>query len=79
MAPVDLERAHERIKKLIIVGDNRLKQGGDDKYQKARGTFLQALRLAQDVGLEERFGPLIERRLQSIEALGASGQEVEGE
>jgi hypothetical protein len=32
------ERAAERVRKLIIVGDNRLKQGGTDKF-KARGRF----------------------------------------
>ena len=46
MAEIDPEQAAERIRKLIVVGDNRLKQGGDDKYAKARGTFEQALRLA---------------------------------
>jgi hypothetical protein len=69
MSPVDPEQAQERIRKLIIVGDNRLKQGGPDKYAKARGTFVQALRLADDVGLGERFRPLVERRLESIERL----------
>ena len=66
---IDPEQAAERIKKLIIVGDNRLKQGGSDKFEKARGTFEQALRLAEEAGLGERFRPFIERRLQSIEQL----------
>lgn len=72
MAGIDPDQAAERIRKLIIVGDNRLKQGGADKYDKARGTFQQALRLARDAGLEERFGSLIERRLESLDSL-ASG------
>ncbi len=59
--------------KLIIVGDNRLKQGGDDKYAKARGTFEQALRLAEEAGIDERFRPFIERRLESIDQLGPGG------
>ena len=64
-AQVDPDVAAERIRKLIIVGDNRLKQGGDDKYAKARGTYEQALRMAEEVGLGERFRPFIERRLES--------------
>ncbi len=66
MAEIDPEQAAERIRKLIVVGDNRLKQGGDDKYAKARGTFEQALRLAQEAGLEDRFRPFIERRLADL-------------
>jgi hypothetical protein len=72
MAGIDPDQAAERIKKLIIVGDNRLKQGGSDKFEKARGTFQQALRLADEARLQERFGPLIERRLESLDSL-ASG------
>jgi hypothetical protein len=69
MPDVDPDMAAERIRKLIIVGDNRLKQGGDDKYAKARGTYEQALRMADDVGLGDRFRPLIERRLSSLDEL----------
>ena len=66
MAEIDPEQAAERIRKLIVVGDNRLKQGGDDKYAKARGTFEQALRLAEEAGLGDRFRPFIERRLADL-------------
>ena len=66
MPEIDPEQAAERIRKLIIVGDNRLKQGGDDKYAKARGTFEQALRMAEEAGLADRFGPFIERRLADL-------------
>jgi hypothetical protein len=66
MAEIDPEQAAERIRKLIVVGDNRLKQGGDDKYAKARGTFEQALRLAEEAGLADRFRPFIERRLADL-------------
>jgi len=71
---VDPDQAAERITKLIIVGDNRLKQGGRDKYGKARGTFEQALRMAEEVGLGDRFRPFIEARLASIETLAAADQ-----
>jgi len=72
MPEIDPDQAAERVQKLIIVGDNRLKQGGDDKYVKARGTFEQALRLAEEAGIDERFRPFIERRLESIDQLGPS-------
>jgi hypothetical protein len=73
MADIDPDQAAERIRKLIIVGDNRLKQGGSDKFEKARGTFQQALRLAEDAGLETRFRPLIEKRLESLDSLASGG------
>jgi hypothetical protein len=69
MPEIDPEQAAERVRKLIIVGDNRLKQGGVDKFAKARGTFQQALRMAEEAGIGDRFRPFIERRLESIEQL----------
>jgi hypothetical protein len=73
MAEIDPDQAAERIKKLIIVGDNRLKQGGDDKFEKAAGTFRQALRLAEETGLEARFAGLIQKRLESLDTLASGG------
>ena len=69
MPEIDPEQAAERVRKLIIVGDNRLKQGGVDKFAKARGTFQQALRMAEEAGIDDHFRPFIERRLESIEQL----------
>jgi hypothetical protein len=54
-----------------VVGDNRLKQGGAEAVARARASFEQALRLAEQAGLAERFGPLLEQRLASIERLAA--------
>jgi hypothetical protein len=78
MPEVDPEVAAERIRKLIVVGDNRLKQGGPDKYGKARGTFEQALRMAEETGLGDRFRPFIEARLASLESLSGSGGDAGG-
>ena len=75
MPEIDPAQAAERIRKLIVVGDNRLKQGGPDKYAKARGTFEQALRLAGEAGLEERFRPFIQARLDSLETLAQGPSE----
>ena len=60
--------AHERIQRLLVTGDNRLKQGVDP--QKARQSYEQALAVAQEAGLEERVRPLVELRLADLERLG---------
>ena len=55
----------ERIQKLLVTGDNRLKQGVDPA--KARESWEQALALAQEAGLEDRIRPLVEVRLADLE------------
>ena len=59
------EDARERIQKLLVTGDNRLKQGVDPA--KARESWEQALALARQAGLEERIRPLVEVRLADLE------------
>jgi hypothetical protein len=59
--------ARERIHKLIVTGDNRLKQGAGG--EKARQTYEQALALAAEAGLEETVRPLIELRLADLQRL----------
>jgi hypothetical protein len=54
-----------RIQKLLVTGDNRLKQGVDPA--KARETWEQALALAREAGLEDRIRPLVEVRLADLE------------
>jgi hypothetical protein len=56
--------AHERIQKLLVTGDNRLKQGVNPA--KARQSWEQALQLAREAGLEERIRPLVEVRLADL-------------
>jgi hypothetical protein len=58
------EDAHERIQKLLVTGDNRLKQGVDPA--KARESWEQALELARQAGLEESVRPLVEVRLADL-------------
>jgi hypothetical protein len=55
----------ERIQKLLVTGDNRLKQGVDPA--KARESWEQALALAREAGLEERIRPLVEVRLADLD------------
>ena len=59
--------ARARIQKLLVTGDNRLKQGVDPA--KARETYEQALELAREAGLEESVRPLVEVRLADLERL----------
>ena len=57
----------ERIQKLLVTGDNRLKQGVDPR--KARESYEQALEVAREAGLEESVRPLVEVRLSDLERL----------
>jgi hypothetical protein len=57
----------ERIQKLLVTGDNRLKQGVDPA--KARQSYEQALEVAREAGLEESIRPLVEIRLADLERL----------
>ena len=59
------EDVRKRIQKLLVTGDNRLKQGVDPA--KARESWEQALALAREAGLEERIRPLVEVRLADLE------------
>jgi hypothetical protein len=59
------EDVRERIQKLLVTGDNRLKQGVDPA--KARASWEQALALAREAGLEERIRPLVEVRLADLD------------
>jgi hypothetical protein len=59
------EGVRERIQKLLVTGDNRLKQGVDPA--KARESWEQALALAREAGLEDRIRPLVEVRLADLD------------
>jgi hypothetical protein len=61
------ESARERIQKLIVTGDNRLKQGVDPA--KVRETYEEALAVAREAGLEDSVRPLVEVRLADLERL----------
>jgi len=61
------ESAREQIQKHLVTGDNRLKQGVSP--DKARESYMAALRLAEEAGLEDRIRPLVEVRLADLERL----------
>ena len=64
---MERDEARYRIQKLLVTGDNRLKQGVDP--EKARRSFLQALETAREAGLEDEVRPLVEIRLADLERL----------
>lgn len=59
--------ARARIQRLLVTGDNRLKQGVDPA--KARESYEQALAAAREAGIEEAVRPLVEIRLADLERL----------
>jgi len=61
------DEARARIQKLLVTGDNRLKQGVDPA--KVRETYEEALVVAREAGLEETVGQLVELRLADLERL----------
>ena len=62
--------ARARIQKLLVTGDNRLKQGVS--AEKARESYEQALAVAREAGLEDAVRPLVEVRLADLERLQRS-------
>jgi hypothetical protein len=61
------DEARSRIEKLLVTGDNRLKQGVS--AAKARESYEQALAVAREAGIEDRVRPLVELRLADLERL----------
>ena len=61
------EDARARIQKLLVTGDNRIKQGVS--ADKARESYEQALAAAREAGLEDAVRPLVEIRLADLERL----------
>jgi hypothetical protein len=61
------DEARERIQKLLVTGDNRLKQGVS--AEKVRETYEEALAVACEAGLEDVIRPLVEVRLADLQRL----------
>ena len=58
--------ARARIQRLLVTGDNRLKQGV--ALEKVRESYEQALAAAREAGLEDAVRPLVEVRLADLDA-----------
>ncbi len=61
------DEARARIQRLLVTGDNRLKQGVAP--EKARESYEQALEVAREAGIEDAVRPLVEVRLADLERL----------
>jgi hypothetical protein len=64
---VEVSEARTRIQKLLVTGDNRLKQGVS--ADKARESYEAALAVAREAGIEDAVRPLVEVRLLDLERL----------
>ena len=60
--------ARAKIQRLLVTGDNRLKQGVAP--EKVRESYEQALAVAREAGLEEAVRPLVEARLADLDSSG---------
>lgn len=60
------DEARATIQRLLVTGDNRLKQGVAP--EKVRESYLQALAAAREAGLEDAVRPLVEVRLADLDA-----------
>jgi len=65
------DEARTKIQRLLVTGDNRLKQGVDPA--KVRESYEQALDVAREAGIEDAVRPLVEIRLADLERLEAGG------
>jgi hypothetical protein len=61
------DESRSKIQRLLVTGDNRLKQGVS--AEKVRESYEQALELAREAGIEEKVRPLVELRLADLERL----------
>jgi hypothetical protein len=63
------DEARAKIQRLLVTGDNRLKQGVAP--DKARESYEQALTVAREAGIEDAVRPLVELRLADLDRLSA--------
>ena len=61
------DEVRAKIQRLLVTGDNRLKQGV--AAEKARESYEQALEVAREAGIEDAVRPLVEIRLADLERL----------
>ena len=63
----------DRIRTLLLRGDNLLKSGKPERLPRAVEAFEQAAELAADPAVDERVRELIRRRLEAARAIEGSG------
>jgi predicted negative regulator of RcsB-dependent stress response len=64
VASVTDSEASDRVRTLLLRGDNLLKNGRS--HEKAREAFEEARRVAAEADLDQRIRDLIERRLEQL-------------
>lgn len=69
------DEARAKIQRLLVTGDNRLKQGVAP--DKVRASYEQALAVAREAGLEDAVRPLVELRLADLDASTPRRQPVD--
>lgn len=60
----------DRIRQLLLSGDNVVKNQGPEALPRARASFEQARELARDPSVDPRVRELVERRLAALDGLG---------
>ena len=63
----------DRIRTLLLRGDNLLKSGKPERLPRAVEAFEQAAELAGDPAVDERVRELIRRRLEAARAIEGGG------
>jgi hypothetical protein len=60
----------ERIRTLLLRGDNLLKSGRPERLPRALEAFDQAAEIARDPAVDPAVRELVERRLEAVRSLG---------
>ena len=68
------DEARAKIQRLLVTGDNRLKQGVAP--DKARESYEQALAVSREAGIEDAVRPLVELRLADLDRLSSSSPDT---
>jgi hypothetical protein len=63
----------ERIRTLLLRGDNVMKNRGGDSFPRALEAFEQAGEIARSEQVEPRLAELVERRIESVRRLMGPG------
>jgi hypothetical protein len=59
----------DRVRTLLLRGDNLLKSGNPDRLDRAVAAFAEAQEVAKDPSVDDDVRELVKRRLDSIRAL----------
>ncbi len=69
-----IKRPGERVRTLLLRGDNLLKSANPERLGRALAAFEEAREVAADPSVDERVRELVERRIEALRGLmGASG------